>query len=358
MAHLKFGIFDTIIGADPSENIAALYAAHIEDARIAESLGYDYFFIIEHQNAFFPCVSSPTAYLGALAQATSRIRFGPMIFQVPLHNPMRLAQDAATIDHLSQGRFEFGIGYGNVRDEYLPFGLDFMKRRDMGREAMEIVIKTWTESPMSHEGTFWTYQNALPQPAPYQKPYPPCWMGAHSDASFDYAATMNFNVGQIFEVESHMIEKFAFFRELWKGKGHAGPMPHQLLMRHIHVAETDEQARAEAEPHLLEGGLIGKDSKRRSVELAKIGTPEMNEISRILKASTESYDFWIDEGLAFVGSPETVSRMVAEQSQKAGYDVLIGMHNIGKMPHALARRSMELFGQAVIPAFAQTAVPA
>src|ERR671931_234465 len=75
-------------------------------------LGYGYYFFIEHQNAPFAYISSPSVYLAALARETSRLRFGPMVYQLPMHHPIRLAQDAATVDHLSRGRLEFGAGYG------------------------------------------------------------------------------------------------------------------------------------------------------------------------------------------------------------------------------------------------------
>src|SRR5512146_3250471 len=111
---LEFGIFDST-SVPHTQNpaaTAAAYEAHIADAQLAERLGYKYFFFIEHQNAGFPCISAPTVYLTALARATRKIRIGAMIFQLPLHHPVRLAQDVAMIDHLSKGRVEFAFGYG------------------------------------------------------------------------------------------------------------------------------------------------------------------------------------------------------------------------------------------------------
>jgi alkanesulfonate monooxygenase SsuD/methylene tetrahydromethanopterin reductase-like flavin-dependent oxidoreductase (luciferase family) len=349
---LIFGVFDTFSHAEGEMRRAAdLYDEHLDDARLADRLGYEYFFFIEHQNAGFPCVSSPTVYLAALAQSTRRIRIGAMVFQMPLHNPVRLAQDSALIDQLSRGRFDFAIGYGTRIGEFAPWNIDFKERRGMGLEAMEIVLKAWMQEKFSYEGAHWKFKDASPQPRPFQSPHPPVWVGGHSETSFDYAAKNNFHVAQNIDVERLITDKFAYFRKAWHSHNHPGPMPRLMLVRHVHVAETDAKARAEAEPYMLEG-LIGLDGVKRAKSLRiEEATPQMLETARVYLKTAESYDFWIDEGLAFIGSPETVAREIAAQQERVGYDVLLTQHNIGNMPHVLAHRSIELFGKQVIPAF-------
>ena len=350
--NLIFGVFDTFSHREGEmRRTADLYQEHLDDAQLADRLGYSYFFFIEHQNAGFPCASAPSVYLAALAQTTERIRIGAMVFQMPLHHPLRLAQDTALIDQLSRGRFDFAIGYGTRIGEFQPWNLDFRERRAMGIEAMDIVLKAWTEAKFSYEGKFWRFQDTLPQPQPYQTPHPPVWVGGHSQTSFDYAAEHNFNVAQNIDVERLIMEKFAYFRTAWRARNHPGPMPRLMLVRHVHVAETDEQARAEAEPYMLEG-LIGLDGVKRAKSLkAEEATPQMLETARVYLKTAESYDFWIEEGLGFVGSPETVAREIAAQQRRVGYDILLTQHNIGNMPHALAHKSIRLFGERVIPAF-------
>ena len=353
MTGLMFGLFDTFPHEEAAtRQTADLFDAHIDDAHLAEQLGFKYFFFIEHQNAGFPCVSAPCVYLTALARATATIRIGAMVFQMPLHHPLRLAQDTALIDQVSRGRLDFAIGYGTRITEFAPWNLDFKNRREMGVEAMDIVLKAWTQERVSHEGQFWTFKDALPQPLAYQKPHPPVWVGGHSAASFDYAAKHNFHIAQNLDVETRITEKFAYFRAAWHKQNHPGPMPHQMLVRHVHVAETDEQARQEAEPYMLEG-LIGLDGVKRAKSIRpEEATPQMLEVARVYLATAESYDFWLDEGLAFVGSPRSVARQIAAQQARIGYDVLLGQHNIGNMPHMLAQKSIRLFGERVIPELA------
>jgi alkanesulfonate monooxygenase SsuD/methylene tetrahydromethanopterin reductase-like flavin-dependent oxidoreductase (luciferase family) len=357
MPHLDFGIFDqTAIRDDGADATSEAYEAHIADAQTAERLGYRYFFFIEHQNAGFPCISAPTVYLCALARATRSIRIGAMIFQLPLHHPIRLAQDIAMIDHLSKGRVDFGVGYGTRAREFEPWKIGFKDRRSMGQEVLDIVLKTWTEREVSHHGTYWNVEKALPQPRPYQQPFPPVWLGAHSLASFEYAAAQNFNVAQIFEVEKSTIEKFEHFRAVWRKHQHAGPRPRTLLVRHVHVAETERAAREEAEAYML-NGIQGPAGVARALNLRpEESTPETRELARVYLETSRSVEFWLDEGLAFIGTPATVAAAIEAQRQRVGYDVLLLNHQFVDMPRELYVKSMKLFGEQVIPAFAQTPI--
>lgn len=348
MAKLEFGILDGYSELELGGTGAAeVYDHHIRAAQAAERLGYRYYFFIEHQNAEFTTVTAPSVYLAALARETSRLRFGPMVYQLPLYHPVRLAQDAAMVDQLSHGRLEFAIGYGTRLGEFAPWKANFAERRQMGLEAMEIILKAWTEDTLTYEGKYWSFERALPKPKPYQEPHPPVWIGAHSAASFDYAADHNFHVAQNIDLDNTVAEKFAYWREAWAQRKHPGPRPRQLLARHVHVADTDERARAEAEPLLLRGmnGPI-------PVRTAQERTAHLSEIGLIYEQCTQSYDYWIDNGLAIVGSPDTVIKRLEEQQRFVGYDVFCGQHEIAGMPLEQTQRSLQLFGEEVIPAFA------
>jgi alkanesulfonate monooxygenase SsuD/methylene tetrahydromethanopterin reductase-like flavin-dependent oxidoreductase (luciferase family) len=151
------------------------------------------------------------------------------------------------------------------------------------------------------------------------------------------------------DVDRTIAEKFAAFRAAWKSHRHPGAPPRTLLVRHVHVAETDALARSQAEPFMLEG-LTGQAGVARALALRDDEkTPEMLEIARIYIESSKSYDFWIDEGLAFVGTPETVARQIRAQHERCGHDILLLHHQITSMPYDMARASMRLFGERVIP---------
>ena len=346
MTNLAFGIMDGFEAEGAGRSTADLYDQHIRYAQAAERWGYQYYFFIEHQNAFFTCVTAPNVYLAALARETSTLRFGPMVYQVPMYHPIRLAQDAAMVDQLSHGRLDFGLGYGPRIDEFRRWKLPFTERRAMGIEAMDIILRAWTEDTVTYDGAYWQFDEAMPKPKPYQQPYPPVWLGGHSETSFDYAAEQNFHVAQNIDIDSVVAEKFAYWRTKWAAQGHPGPRPGQLLVRHVHVAETDDKARAEAEPSMVRGMRGGV----KRVLAPEERTAVMEEIVRVYDETT-SYDFWIDNGLALVGSPETVARRLREQQLLVGYDVFCAQHQLTGMDPALAEKSTRLFGEEVIPAF-------
>jgi len=351
---LEFGIFDTtdIPDGDPAATAESL-ERHLADAALIDQLGYSYLFFIEHQNSGFDCVSASTVYLAALARATRSVRIGAMIFQLPLHHPMRLAQDLAMIDHLSKGRLEAAFGYGTRVREFEPWKISFKDRYAIGREVLAIVLKAWTEREVTFRGEHWSIERALPQPHPYQQPRPPVWIGAHSLSSFDYAAEHNFHVSQIFEVEDAIAEKFAYFRDKWRSHGHAGPEPRRALVRHVHVAETDKRAREEAEPYMLKGiqGAMGV-ARAKSLKPEE-SSKEMLEMARVFLETSRSVEFWLDEGLGFVGSPETVAKAIAAQQRKVGYDVLL-LNRYIDLPHEPYVKSLKLFTDKVMPALATT----
>jgi alkanesulfonate monooxygenase SsuD/methylene tetrahydromethanopterin reductase-like flavin-dependent oxidoreductase (luciferase family) len=360
VASLEFGIFDAFPKEREQETAAELYDRHIARAQLAERVGFGYYFFIEHQNAPFADITAPNVYLAALARETTRLRFGPLVYQMPMHHPIRLAQDAAMVDQLSHGRLEFGIGYGIHAHEFIRWNLPFSERRQMGVEMTEIILKAWTEDSVTYEGEYWSFDEALPRPKPFQQPHPPLWLGAHSTTSLDYAAQKNLHVAQNIDVDSVVAEKFAYFRDAWRKAGHAGPMPKTLLARHVHVAPTDAQARAEAEPMLMKG-FFGAGAE--AIAKTRIGwggdergtgserNADIDERGRVFREIMKSYDFWIDNGLALVGSPATVIRQIQDQQARVGYDVLATQHQLHTMPSDMVHASIRLFGEEVAPAF-------
>src|SRR5579871_39082 len=154
MVKLEFGVMDGFEAEAGHGSMADLLDEHITYAQRAEQHGHQYYFFIEHQNSLFTCITSPNVFLAALARETSSLRFGPMVYQVPMYHPIRLAQDCAMVDQLSRGRLEFGLGYGPQLREFVPWHLPFTERREMGIEAMDIVLKAWTEDSVTYEGKY------------------------------------------------------------------------------------------------------------------------------------------------------------------------------------------------------------
>ena len=270
------------------------------------------------------------------------------------------------LDHLSRGRLEFGAGTGVTPHEFLRWNVDFDRRRDISEEAIEIILQAWTKDEVTFQGEFFQFDEVLTTPKPYQQPHPPIWFGAHSAASFEYAARMNFDVSQNIDIDTTVAQKFQTWRQLWDQCGHTGPKPRAFLTRHVHVAETDAKAREEAEPHLLMARSGSRPSDNGELDLigqtrigygtggrytGVAGTPEREELRRVFQEQAKSYDFWIDNGLALVGNPDTVARKIEEQQKLVGHDILCARQRFGKMSPEVAKKSIKLFAEEVIPAF-------
>lgn len=366
MEKLQIGLYDIFTPASmraaPVE--ADIYDAHIRTAVQAEAMGFEYYFTIEHQSSTMSYLSSPNLYLTALARETSKLRFGVMCYQLPFYHPLRLAQEIATLDHLSRGRLEVGCGTGVSPFEFVRWDLPFGLRRRISEEVLAVVRKAWTDDTVTHEGEFFNFVEALTTPRPLQRPHPPLWFAAHSAPSFEYAARNNLNIAQNLDTDDTLATKFVKYRKLWASHGHAGPPPRTFLTRNVYVAATDALAHDQAREHVLAIGA--KDPPITAEGQARIerrppknfaaepegDTAERAELRRVFKERATNYQFWIDNGLAIVGSPETVTRKLQQVHERLGLNVFAAQFGFGKMSPQMVQDSLDLFGKEVMPAFA------
>jgi alkanesulfonate monooxygenase SsuD/methylene tetrahydromethanopterin reductase-like flavin-dependent oxidoreductase (luciferase family) len=365
MTKVDFGLWDAVGGyTEKHEQMADVYDAHIRLAEQIEADGWHSYFVIEHQNSPVGRITSPSVYLTAVARATSKLRIGAMMWQLPLYHPIRLAQEVAMLDQLSRGRVEFGTGIGVHEHEFIRWGADFYQRAAISGEVLEIVKMAWTQDEVTYKGKYFHFDEALPQPKPYQKPYPPIWAAVHSDAAIEFAARNNYHVSQNLDTDEVVARKFDLYRKIWRECRHPGPMPRVFLMRQVHVAETDAKAEAEAREYLvaregspvffgggpIERTRIGWGTNPRGMGRDSDRPDDKSRGETIAKAA-KSYEYSIDNGLALVGSPETVIKRLEAGKTRIGYDIFCCNHEIGHMPPALVANSIRLFGKEVVPAF-------
>jgi alkanesulfonate monooxygenase SsuD/methylene tetrahydromethanopterin reductase-like flavin-dependent oxidoreductase (luciferase family) len=365
MAKIDFAFWDAVGGYSSKDEVMAdVYDEHVRLAQQLEQDGWHSYFVIEHQNSPVGRITAPSVYLTAIARATSVLRVGAMMWQLPFYHPIRLAQEVAMLDHLSRGRVEFGTGIGVHEHEFIRWGVDYYKRAAIAEEVIKIVKMAWTQDEVTFEGKFFRFDEALPQPKPFQKPYPPIWAAVHSDAAVEFAARNNYNVSQNLDTDEVVARKFDLYRRIWRECNHPGPMPRIFLQRQVHVAETDEKAHEEARRFIAsrEGGAVpvgggpiaqtrigwgthargmGSDSER----------PDDKARGETMRMAASSYEFNISSGLAVVGSPDTVIRKLEAGKKQIGYDIFCTNHEIGRMPRELVANSIKLFGKYVVPAF-------
>src|ERR1700731_3037264 len=212
---MKFGLFG---GARARGGPAGDSHAHhdfINYVVEAERLGFSSVFLVEHHFTGFGQVSASMSLLAYLAARTERIRLGTAVVVLPWHNPILGAEQAATLDLLSNGRLDFGVGKGYRSYEFSGFCIPPEEATERFDEAMEVIRKAWT-SPgrFSHHGKRWKFDNIVVEPSPIQQPHPPFWLGAGSAESIRRAAREGYNLllDQIGSTDLP-IERVAIFRE-------------------------------------------------------------------------------------------------------------------------------------------------
>jgi alkanesulfonate monooxygenase SsuD/methylene tetrahydromethanopterin reductase-like flavin-dependent oxidoreductase (luciferase family) len=193
---VKFGLFGGARAArgGPAGDSQG-YADYIAYVREAEALGFHSVFIVEHHFTGHGQVSASLNLLSYLAAVTTRIRLGTAVVVLPWHNPVLIAEGAATLDLLSSGRFDFGVGKGYREAEFAGFAITPEEAEGLFDEAMAVIRKAWTaEGRFSHHGPRWHFENIVVEPAPRQRPHPPFWLGAGSEPSIRRAAREGYNL--------------------------------------------------------------------------------------------------------------------------------------------------------------------
>jgi probable F420-dependent oxidoreductase len=181
----------------------------------AETLGFSSVFVVEHHFTGFGQVSASLNLLSYLAARTERIRLGTAVVVLPWHNPVLVAEQAATLDLLSNGRLDFGVGKGYRDYEFSGFCIPPAEATERFEEAMAVIRKAWTaEERFSHHGKRWHFEDVIVEPRPVQQPHPPFWLGAGSPESIRRAARDGYNLllDQLAPIDL-VIERVATFRE-------------------------------------------------------------------------------------------------------------------------------------------------
>ena len=364
MSTMEFGVFDEAgyNWFDHVPQAVDAYEQSFKEVLLEESLGYKYHFFIEHQGHSVGQIQTPAVYLAALARRTSKIRIGAMVFILPYHNPLRLAMDCAMVDQLSHGRFEFGAGLGFSSDGFKAWHIPYSmpERRQAGPEALDVIVKAWTEERFSYHGKYFQYDNVIPLPHPYQKPHPPMWFAGSTKSSLELCVARRYGVGFFLLPDEDLTEIISGWKQMWKDSGQPGPRPPCFLSRSVYVAETDEQAYEEVAAYLPQSYSWGEekfpiirigDPNMRRDEEPEPGIEKRGKGREIFEGMRTGIDFWLENNIAYVGSPETVIRKLEESHKAIGYDVFGGRFRFGPIPDHLVENSLRLFGEKVMPAF-------
>lgn len=257
---MKFGLFG---GARVSESGPKTdsqgYETFVQYILEAEKVGFESLFLVEHHFTGIGQVSSSMSLLAYLAAKTSTIRLGTGVVVLPWHNPVLVAEQAATLDLLSNGRFDFGVGRGYRPAEFESFGIPHEEAAERFDEAIEIIRKSWvSKERFSHHGKRWNYKNIIVEPPVRQQPHPPFWLGAGNPDAIRRAAREGFNL-LLDQVASVALvgERVKIFRDECERNGRPYKPEMIAVARGLYLAQTPEERAAQLARRLEILGTIG-----------------------------------------------------------------------------------------------------
>jgi alkanesulfonate monooxygenase SsuD/methylene tetrahydromethanopterin reductase-like flavin-dependent oxidoreductase (luciferase family) len=329
-----------------------LYAQHLRQIQEIEACGFDAICFNEHHASPYGLMPSPNLMAAAVSQRTQRLKIAILGNLPALHaHPVRLAEEIAMLDVMSGGRIVSGFVRGVTR-EYLAYSVPLEDARARVREAWDLIVKAWTErEPFAWHGEYFHYDRVSIWPRPLQQPHPPIVFPAESDEGLELAARHRVPTGAAYRSTAACLKIFERYRALARRQGWTPQPHHHYLLRHIYVAATREQARAEAEAHLhyFWQRLL---SYHQGV-LTLLGhplpsPPTQGQHAEDLPFWEFDFDLCQREGISIIGTPEDVIQELRAQSQTLGCGVIMGLFQFGSMPHALAMKNIRLFAQEVL----------
>jgi alkanesulfonate monooxygenase SsuD/methylene tetrahydromethanopterin reductase-like flavin-dependent oxidoreductase (luciferase family) len=354
---MKFGLIYEICRPDLEwETEADIYQQALEQCILAEEVGFEYVWCVEHhflEN--YSLSSAPDVFLSAVAQRTDTIRIGHGVRLVPppFNHPARSASSAAVLDILSGGRLEFGVGRSITELELGGFGVEPAKSRSMLAETFPEIVKMWTNHTYEgHEGEAFSMPPRVVQPKPVQKPHPPLWMACTQPSSFEIAA--DFGAGAL-----------AF------GLGLPGDLGEAVVAYKERIADPRNPAGLFVNDNLAAAGaMFCSHDEARAMELGQVAQLWYAANAAALFApwagkQVSGYEWYtqllndpglfeaeslrqrLDDGMSLVGTPDKV-RAGVKRYEDLGVDQLICIVQIGRIPHSDICESLRLFGKEVL----------
>lgn len=327
---MEFGVFHEFWSTKAASQAEA-FTQSFAEIEAAEAWGLDALWLAEiHMNPTRALVSAPLTVASAVAARTTRIKIGTAVQILPLGHPLRLAEETATIDQISNGRLIFGVGRSAFPRAYRAYGIPYEESQDRFAEALDIILKAWTTPSCSHRGRWHSFEDFTLVPRPVQLPHPEIRIAASQDDT--YAAIGRLGYPLFSAVRASPLSELAgharTYREAWAAAGHRG-RSRMYLQVPVYVAETDAAAMIEAEAGLMRFSTYRQDLLR--------GPLSYEEVRR-------------EKGI--VGSPETVVARLKELQESTGLDGVSAEINPGSMlSHEQVMRSLELWCREVMPRF-------
>lgn len=342
---MEFGWYHEFHRQVEGQSDADAFAQGFEQVEAADRWGLDVFWLAEiHQQARRSVLSAPMNVAGQIAARTKHIKIGTAVHVLPLTHPLRLAEETATVDVVSRGRFILGAGRSGNPRGYAAYGVPYAESRERFYETLEILKKAWTDETFSYAGKYHSFDGAKAVPRPYQRPHPPIRIAGASEDTFPILGRLGYPLFVSVRSGSLMGLKpdLKAYREAYDEAGHPGHGEVYLRLS-MHVGDDDKIARQEGEPSIMAG--------YKSLITRLEGSPNARRRAEVEEVKTATYDDVIRDKV-IVGGPDTVVDRLKELEAELAIDGILFELNFGAaIPADVMMRSLELICSEVMPKF-------
>ena len=326
---MQFGMFGSAQArrGGPNDDSGAGFREFVDRNIEAEALGYHSTFLVEHHFTGFGQVSASLNLLTWIGARTKTLRLGTAVMVLPWHNPVLLAEQIATLDLLSDGRVDAGIGKGYRQREFEGFSVPIEESDARFVECLEVMMKAWTsDTPWSHKGTYWQYDDIVVEPPSVQKPHPKLWMGAGSPRSITQVTDYGFGMllGQYDSFET-IVEEVNLFKSLVEAKGETFDPMRVGVARSVNIVDTKAEYDAAVDARMA--------GRRRTQNLAQ--RPDFEDTREIAELGT------------IYGTPDQVAEKI-QDLKDAGIEYIL-------LNCPAGIETLRRFAKEVMPAFADSA---
>ncbi len=326
------------------------FAESFEQVDAAERWGLDCMWLAElHVAPTRSVASAPLAIASAIAARTTRMKIGIAVQVLPLCHPLRIAEEAATVDQISHGRLIFGVGRSGFPRTYMAYGVPYSESQERFAETLEIIRRAWTQPKFSYEGKFHSFADVHLVPKPWQKPHPPIRVAATSPDTYAMVGALGFPifVAVRLGVLSELAPLIAEYHAAWRDAGHPGKGEIYLRVP-VYVAETEDRAREEPRASIMQfyqemAAIIAQSANQAGTRAIE------NRAGRAAHLQSVSYEEALREKV-IVGTPQQVVARLQALRAELGLDGILAEMNCGALiPHAQVLRSLELLCKEVMP---------
>jgi len=340
---INFGTF-LLMQSPSARSSQEIYTRAIDIAQAAETLGFRNIWLAEHHFSTYGYLSRPAQLATFIAAKTERLRVGTAVIVVPLHHPLVIAEEIATLDLLAGGRVDIGLGRGYQHYEFERLGLELDTSRARWEESVDILLKAFSGEPFTYDGKIFTIPETMIFPQPFQKPHPPIWVTAQSPESIEATVRRGFNV--LTGGFGVPIERMAEFRRLFDrllSEVKPPRTPEVGVQRAVYVTDSVADARAAAEEARwnMRVTLSLRNHYERVERGRAVAVPAPKE---------PDVDDLLDRFLV-IGTPDTVIRQITRIKELVGISHFNCSFWFGDIEHPRILKSMELFAREVMPAF-------